>query len=185
MTERISKPALKPDKFKKTLCYVLRECENARHIGMPGLFSILYLSDFGYYGAHEEQLTGMAYKAVENMPVPQGFGEITNQMVKENMIGRATRWPGRSMVQFGALVKTMPEKKEKNIIDDAIGFVKDNDLGYVRDIIKNDMPVLATKNGQTIDYELVFYRGAGRKTGARGCGRQPLNNFLHASSEPL
>ena len=84
VTERISVPNLKVEKFKNVLLYILERCAGKPNVGETVLYKLLYFSDFNYYELYEEHLTGARYKKLPFGPVPQKLDSILNQMIHQD-----------------------------------------------------------------------------------------------------
>jgi transcriptional regulator with XRE-family HTH domain len=159
---RISIPKLKVNKFKDILLYILEKCAGKPNVGETLLYRLLYFSDFNYYEIYEEHLTGAEYRKLPFGPVPQKLDSIINQMIESKMIERfKTEYHGYPQTRYIPLIK--PNLKnlkasEKDILDKVIDQYSDWSASAISDYSHKDMPWLASKNGEVIDYELVFYR---------------------------
>jgi len=159
---RISIPELRVDKFKEILLYILEKCAGKPNVGETLLYKLLYFSDFNYYEVYEEHLTGAEYRKLPFGPVPQKLDSIIKQMIEGKMIERfKTEYHGYPQTRYIPLIK--PNLKnliasEKDIIDKVIDQYSDWSASAISDYSHKDMPWLATKEGEVIDYELAFYR---------------------------
>ena len=159
---RISIPELKVDKFKDILLYILEKCAGKPNIGETLLYKLLYFSDFNYYEIYEEHLSGAEYRKLPFGPVPQKLDSILNQMISNQMLQRfKTDYHGYPQTRYIPLIK--PNLKnlkasEKDVIDKVIEQYSDWSASAISDYSHKDMPWLASKDGEVIDYELVFYR---------------------------
>lgn len=159
---RISIPELRVDKFKEILLYILEKCAGKPNVGETLLYKLLYFSDFNYYEVYEEHLTGAEYRKLPFGPVPQKLDSIIKQMIEAKMIERfKTEYHGYPQTRYIPLIK--PNLKnliasEKDIIDKVIDQYSDWSASAISDYSHKDMPWLATKEGEVIDYELAFYR---------------------------
>ena len=159
---RISIPELNVEKFMNILLYVLEKCAGKPNIGETLLYKLLYFSDFNYYEMYEEHLTGVEYRKLPFGPVPQKTDTVIHQMIADKMIQRLkTEYHGYPQTRYIPLVK--PNLKnlkasEKDMIDKVIEQYSDWSASAISDYSHKDMPWLATKDGETIDYELAFYR---------------------------
>ncbi len=159
---RISIPKLKVDKFKDILLYILEKCAGKPNIGETLLYKLLYFSDFNYYEIYEEHLTGAEYRKLPFGPVPQKLDSIIKQMIADKMIKRfKTEYHGYPQIRY--IPMTKPNLKslkasEKDILDKVIEQFSDWSASAISDYSHKDMPWLASKNGEVIDYELAFYR---------------------------
>jgi len=159
---RISIPKLKVDKFKDILLYILEKCAGKPNIGETLLYKLLYFSDFNYYEIYEEHLSGAEYRKLPFGPVPQKLDSIINQMISNQMIQRfKTEYHGYPQTRYIPLVKpnlVNLKASEKDVIDKVIEQYSDWSASAISDYSHKDMPWLASKDGEVIDYELAFYR---------------------------
>ncbi len=159
---RISIPNLKVNKFKDILLYILEKCAGKPNIGETLLYKLLYFSDFNYYEIYEEHLSGVEYKKLPFGPVPQKLDSIINQMISNQMIQRfKTEYHGYPQTRYIPLAKPNLmnlKASEKDVIDKVIEQYSDWSASAISDYSHKDMPWLASKDGEIIDYELAFYR---------------------------
>ena len=159
---RISVPKLKVDKFKEILLYILEKCAGKPNIGETVLYKLLYFSDFNYYEVYEEHLTGAEYQKLPYGPVPQKLDSIINQMITAKMIERfKTEYHGYPQTRYIPLIKADLKNlkaSEKDILDKVIEQYSDWSASAISEYSHKDMPWLASKDGEVIDYELAFYR---------------------------
>lgn len=159
---RISIPSLNINKFKDILLYILEKCAGKPNVGETLLYKLLYFSDFNYYEIYEEHLTGAEYRKLPFGPVPQKLDSIISQMISNKMLERfKADYHGYPQTRYIPLVKsdlTNLKASEKDVIDKVIERYSDWSATAISDYSHKDMPWLASKDGETIDYELVFYR---------------------------
>ncbi|NLI87989.1 MAG: DUF4065 domain-containing protein [Bacteroidales bacterium] len=164
MEERISVPALRINKFKNVLLYILERCAGKPNVGETVLYKLLYFSDFNYYELYEEHLTGVRYRKLPYGPVPQKLDTIINQMINQGQLQRVkTEYHGYPQTRYLPLVKadlTEFKASEKEVIDKVIELMSDWSAAAISDYSHQDMPWLASKEGEEINYELAFYRDA-------------------------
>jgi transcriptional regulator with XRE-family HTH domain len=164
VTERVSAPSMKVDKFKNVLLYILEKCAGKPNVGETVLYKLLYFSDFNYYELYEDHLTGANYRKLPFGPVPQKLDSIIQQMIDHNQLQRVkTEYHGYPQTRYLPLEKsnlTELKASEKEVIDRVIEQFSDWSATAISTYSHNDMPWLATKEGEDIDYELVFYREA-------------------------
>ncbi len=162
--ERISVPKLKADKFKNVLLYILEKCAGKPNVGETVLYKLLYFSDFNYYELYEEHLTGAEYRKLPYGPVPQKLDNIINQMIEKGQLQRVkTDYHGYPQTRYLPLEKadlTELRASEKEIIDKVIEQLSDWSAAAISNYSHKDMPWLASKEGEEINYELAFYRDA-------------------------
>jgi len=159
---RISVSKLDQSKFKTVLLYILEQCAGRPNVGETVLRKLLYFADFDHYELHEAQLTGTRYKKMPYGPVPIGIEEILERMIQKGEVQRIkTTYFEHPQQRYIPLVKPDMSKlngAEKDVIDRVIGRFADWSAKSLSEHSHNDIPWKATKEGQYIDYELVFYR---------------------------
>ncbi len=162
--ERISVPVLQLDKFKNVLLYILERCAGKPNVGETVLYKLLYFSDFNYYELYEEHLTGARYRKLPYGPVPQKLDTIITRMIDKGQLQRVkTEYHGYPQTRYLPLVKadlTALRASEKEIIDRVIEQMSDWSATAISNYSHKDMPWLASKEGEEINYELAFYRDA-------------------------
>ena len=163
-TERISVPTLNVNKFKNVLLYILERCAGKPNVGETVLYKLLYFSDFNYYELYEEHLTGAKYRKLPYGPVPQKLDKLINQMIKKGQLQRVkTEYQGYPQTRYLPLLKadlTELMASEKETIDRVIEQFSDWSAAAISSYSHKDMPWLASKEGEEINYELAFYRDA-------------------------
>ncbi len=162
--ERISVPTLQVNKFKNVLLYILERCAGKPNVGETVLYKLLYFSDFNYYELYEEHLTGAKYRKLPYGPVPQKLDTIISQMMESGQIQRIkTEYFDKLQTRYIPLTKadiTELKASEKEVIDRVIQQLSDWSAAAISNYSHKDMPWLASKEGDMINYELVFYRDA-------------------------
>lgn len=162
--ERISVPKLQVDKFKNVLLYILERCAGKPNVGETVLYKLLYFSDFNYYELYEEHLTGANYRKLPFGPVPQKLEIIIKQMIENGQLQRVkTEYFGLPQTRYLPLKKanlTELKASEKEVIDRVIEQMSDWSAAAISNYSHKDIPWLASKEGDEIDYELAFYREA-------------------------
>ena len=162
--ERIAVPVLKIDKFKNVLLYILEKCAGKPNVGETVLYKLLYFSDFNYYELYEEHLTGAKYRKLPYGPVPQKLNLIINQMIEGGTLKRVkTEYHGYPQTRYLPLEKAdLKDLKasETEILDRVIEQMSDWSAAAISNYSHKDLPWLASKEGEEINYELAFYRDA-------------------------
>ena len=162
--ERISVPTLQVNKFKNVLLYILERCAGKPNVGETVLYKLLYFSDFNYYELYEEHLTGAKYRKLPYGPVPQKIDTIIGQMMEKGLIQRIkTEYFDKMQTRYIPLVKadlTELKASEKEVIDKVIEQMSDWSASAISSYSHKDMPWIASKEGEEINYELAFYRDA-------------------------
>ncbi|RWZ88338.1 MAG: DUF4065 domain-containing protein [Hydrotalea sp. AMD] len=162
--ERISVPTLQVNKFKNVLLHILERCAGKPNVGETVLYKLLYFADFNYYELYEEHLTGAKYRKLPFGPVPQKLDTIINQMIENGEIERIKvpyfdKIQTRYIPLVSADLKTI-NGAEKEVIDKVIEQFSDWSAAAISNYSHKDMPWLASKEGEEINYELAFYRDA-------------------------
>jgi uncharacterized phage-associated protein len=143
---------------------MLERCAGKPNIGETVLYKLLYFSDFNYYELYEEQLTGAKYRKLPFGPVPQKFDIVINQMISQNQLQRVkAEYHGYQITRYLPLEKanlTQLKASEKEVIDKVIAQMSDWSASAISNYSHKDMPWMATKEGEEINYELAFYREA-------------------------
>jgi transcriptional regulator with XRE-family HTH domain len=159
---RVSVSTLKVEKFKNILLYILERCAGKPNVGETVLYKLLYFADFNYYELYEEHLSGAKYRKLPFGPVPQKLDTIIGQMMDKGQVQRIrTDYHGFPQTRYIPLVKsdlTQLKASEKEVIDKVIAQYSDWSAAEISAYSHKDMPWLASKEGDDIDYELTFYR---------------------------
>ena len=162
--ERNSVPRLQLHKFKNVLLYILERCAGKPNVGESVLYKLLYFADFNYYELYEEHLTGANYRKLPFGPVPQQLDSIIKQMIDNGQLKRVkATFQGYPQNRYLPLEKadlTELLASEKEVIDRVIEQMSDWSASSISNYSHKDIPWLATKEGEDINYELVFYREA-------------------------
>jgi len=150
------------EKYKTILHYLIKECGSKPNFGKTVLWKLLYFIDFDFYELYEERLTGENYKRIKYGPAPENFNEIIRELKTENKIDEIKEKTGpydkeRYIALDDPDIKVL-SGNEKEAIDNVIKRYGSYNAFNIKDISHQDMPVMATKLGERIDYELVFYR---------------------------
>jgi uncharacterized phage-associated protein len=111
---------------------------------------------------YEEHLTGATYRKLPFGPVPQKLDAIIEQMIEKGKIQRVkTEYHGFPQTRYLPLEKadlTELKASEKEILDRVIEQMSDWTASVISNYSHDDKPWRASKEGEEINYELVFYR---------------------------
>ncbi len=161
-SERDDTPNLDPDKLTQVLIYILENCAGKPNVNERVLQHMLYFIDFNHYEVYEEQLSGASYLKTSSGPILQDFDHFIQHLLEGELIQRVkTNFQGQTQVRYLPLVKAdlqLLKASEKEIIDKVIDHMSDWSQNLFSQYVNNDMPLKASKNGEVIGYELVFYR---------------------------
>lgn len=159
---RISVPQLQIPKFRNILLYILERCAGKPNVGETVLYKLLYFADFNYYELYEEHLSGARYRKLPYGPVPQRLDTVISQMLEKGQLQRVkTDYHGYPQTRYLPLEKadlTQLKASEKEAIDQVIAQLSDLSAAAISAYSHKDMPWMASKEGEDIDYELAFYR---------------------------
>jgi len=162
--ERVAIPELNISKFKNVLLYILERCAGKPNVGETVLYKLLYFSDFNYFELYEDHLSGARYRKLPYGPVPKKFEAIVNTMIENEELKRIkTEYYDKTQTRYIPLIKpdlTILKASEKEVIDRVIEQMSDWSASAISNYSHNDMPWKASKEGEEISYELVFYRDA-------------------------
>lgn len=159
---RISVPQKNLQKFKEVLLYILNKVGAKENIGETVIYKILYFIDFDFYEKYEEQLIGATYIKNKYGPTPIEFAKIVGKMLKDKDIEKV-----KSEYFNFPQTKYLPHRKpdlvklkatEIEVIDDVLNKLSEMNANQISAYSHNDVPWMATGDGEVIDYESVFYR---------------------------
>jgi len=162
LTERISVPAEKADKFKNVLLYVTKKIGALPNVGQTVLYKILYFCDFDYYEKYEDQLIGAKYIKNHYGPTPVAFAKIVKEMVDDGEIEEIkTKYFNNDQTKYIPIKEpdlSNLSAQELNHIDEEIKRLGSKSAKELSDLSHDDVPWIVTSEGKEIPYETVFYR---------------------------
>ena len=160
--KRINVPNMNIAKFKNILLYILERCAGKPNVGETVLYKLLYFSDFNYYELYEEHLSGATYRKLPYGPVPNNLNSIISKMIEEESINRVkTKYHNYPQTRYLPLIKadlTQLKASETEVINKVIDQMSDWSASDISNYSHKDLPWIASKDGEIIDYELAFYR---------------------------
>ena len=68
------------ERLRELILYIVKKHHGYRSFGALKLYKILFFSDFRFFAAHGEPVTGTAYKKDEFGPVPANISDLLEQM---------------------------------------------------------------------------------------------------------
>jgi transcriptional regulator with XRE-family HTH domain len=159
---RISVPQKNLKKFREVLLYILSKVGAKENVGETVIYKLLYFIDFDFYEKYENQLVGATYIKNKYGPTPVEFAKIVEKMIKDGEIEKV-----KSEYFKLQQTKYLPRRKpdlvnltaaEIEVIDDVLNRLSEMNASQVSAYSHSDVPWMSTKDGDTIDYESVFYR---------------------------
>lgn len=162
---RDSEPKLKKAKLETVILYITGKCGALPRMDVNLLKNLLYLCDFNHYELHEEQLTGLLYTKQSYGPSPENITGILKEMVKDGKLQRFKgNYKGIPHIKYLPVVHPSLMKlsaAEKEVIDRVLEQFAHWPASALNAYTRDEMPLLATKQGEAISYELAFYREQG------------------------
>jgi len=158
---RINIPQKNLEKFKEVLLYILNKVSSKPNIGETVLYKLLYFIDFNFYEKYEEQLMGVTYIKNNYGPTPIEFKKIIEEMEGRDLVkvkDKYFQYPQTKYLPLREPDLTQLKANEKEVIDKALEKLSDMNASEISGYSHNDVPWLTTEEGETIDYEAVFYR---------------------------
>lgn len=159
---------LNEKKFKEILLYVLSQTANRPNVGETVLYKLLYFCDFNYYEKYREAMTGATYIKNRFGPTPTDFKKIVQQSLGNEIAIDKNKYHGFEQTRYLALRPVDLRKingAEKEVIDDVIAKLSSMSAKQISEYSHDDTPWLTTKDGEEIDYQLVFYRSPAYSVG--------------------
>lgn len=155
-------------KFKEVLLYVLSQTAGKPNVGETVLYKLLYFCDFNYYEKYHETMTGAAYMKNHFGPTPLNFKNVVEKMTDKEITIVKGKFGGFEQKKYMPL--RLPDLRqingaEKEMIDDVLAKLSAMTATQISAYSHNDTPWLTTKDGEVIDYQLVFYRSPAYSVG--------------------
>jgi transcriptional regulator with XRE-family HTH domain len=161
---RISVPQEKVDKFEQVLLYILKKVGGKPNVGMTVLYKLLYFIDFDYYEKYENQLMGLIYLKNHHGPTPLLFKNLINTMIKSGNV-EVIKSKFYQFPQTKYLINPDIEPdlsilngQEQKHVDWELERLSDLTANQLTELSHKDVPWISAENGNSLDYESVFYR---------------------------
>lgn len=149
-------------KFGQVLHYIINKCADRPHVGKTVVYKMLYFSDFDFYELNERPLTGEDYRKIDYGPAPCHFDSAIKELKEEGKIREIHPQVGGHMqIRFlptERLELDLLTADEIKHIDGTVEKLSGMNASQIVAYAHKDLPVKATKDGDIIDYVLVFYR---------------------------
>ncbi len=159
---RINVPQKNLEKFKEVFLCILNKVGSKPNIGETVIYKLFYFIDFDFYEKYEEQLVGATYIKNHYGPTPIEFKKIADKMIEDKEIIKVeSNYFSYPQTKYLPLRKAELSKLKANeieIIDDVLNRLSDMNAIQISEYSHNDVPWLTTEDGETIEYEAVFYR---------------------------
>ncbi|MFM8514042.1 MAG: type II toxin-antitoxin system antitoxin SocA domain-containing protein [Bacteroidota bacterium] len=159
---RNPKASLRSTKIYQILLYLLEQTAGKPNVGESHLWGLLYFADFNYYEIYEEHLTGMEYRKLPFGQVPLEWDAVIQNMIQENILFKiTTNYQSNHQIRLIPLTRSnLSELRASEIvvIDQVIQNMGNWSTNALDRFIRSDMPWVATKEGEIINYELALYR---------------------------
>jgi transcriptional regulator with XRE-family HTH domain len=157
-------PALKAEKLREVLLYLLEKVGAKPNVGETVMYKLLYFIDFDYYEKYGESVTGLTYVRNHYGPTPQllEFTSIIDSMkLADELEVIETPYFSHKQKKYLPTVKPSLDKlsaKELDHINDEILRLADKSATELSELSHLDIPWLASKDKEVIDYQLAMYR---------------------------
>ena len=148
-------------KFTQVLHYIIHKCGAKENVGKTVLYKLLYFTDFDFYELNEVPLTGETYTKIKYGPAPLHFDEAIKSLKDDRKIQEfRTRYvyPQKKYISLENPDISLLSGKEVELINNVTDKLSNMIATQISEFSHKDMPFVATKDGEKIDYELVFYR---------------------------
>ncbi len=160
--QRISIPQNRFDKFKEVLLFVLSKVGARPQIGETVLYKLLYFIDFDYYEKYEEQLIGATYIRNHYGPTPTHFSKLVDEMEEAEILERVCSeyysYPQTKYLPLRDPDLSMITGRELELIEEVLRKLGGMNARQISEHSHGDVPWMSTNDGESIDYETVFYR---------------------------
>mgnify|MGYP000992289062 CR=1 FL=1 len=157
--------AINAEKYKNAVLYLLQQLGGEVH-GKKKLAKLLYFADFAFFQKHEKSITGDEYAALPMGPFPRKMSEIVGALGDEGRLTSEKRaeWAGYVPTEVYIATQapdisslTSDEIAELDHVATKYGKLTGKEL---ENLSHAEAPWIGTPQGETIAYELAFYREA-------------------------
>ncbi|MFZ2494889.1 MAG: type II toxin-antitoxin system antitoxin SocA domain-containing protein [Candidatus Saccharimonadales bacterium] len=157
---------LRTDKLRQVLLYIAEKAGAKPNVGATVINKLLYFIDFDYYELYGESITGLKY-------IRNHYGPTAHLSTISSVVDSMERDGDMEVAETEYFKhkqkKYLPRKhadlsllnaRELAHIDWELDRLADKKANELSDMSHLDMPWLATKPGQAIEYQLAMYRTA-------------------------
>ncbi len=159
---RINVPQKNIEKLKEVFLYILVKVGNKPNVGESVINKLLYFIDFDYYEKYEEQLIGATYIKNHYGPTPCELGIVLKEMEKNKEIlsvsNKVFDFEQKKFIALRDPNLLVLNARELDHINEVLDRLSNKNAKEISEYSHGDIPWKAYKDGDTIDYESVFYR---------------------------
>ncbi|MBU6339655.1 MAG: helix-turn-helix domain-containing protein [Rickettsiales bacterium] len=155
-------------KFREILLYVLSKTAGKANVGETVLYKLLYFCDFNYYEKYRDHMTGATYIKNHFGPTPTNFKKVIESLRGKEVEMVKGKFGGFEQTKYMPLREADLRQingAEKQVIDEVIDRLSSMNAKQISQYSHDDTPWIATKDGEVIDYQLVFYRSPAYSVG--------------------
>ena len=171
---RNDKPKQDIAKFKEVLEYVLNKIGKKSDMDEVSINNLMYFIDFDFYEKCEERLTGIIYRkngsniindSIKKEIISQQIAKLNDNTDRKKKPGSLTKIEEKHINDTLSRVLSKnvvnvegKEGKSTNVINCNVDCTTQIEKSSIAKLIREDVPYLATAEGNEIPYESVFYR---------------------------
>jgi transcriptional regulator with XRE-family HTH domain len=153
----------KVETLREILLYVLDKVGAKPNVGETVLYKLLYFIDFDYYEKTGKSITGLTYIRNHHGPTPMAtFGSVVKAMKDAGELEVIdTKYFNYNQKKYLPVKKPRLENvtaDELQHVDEVLNRLSDKTASELSSLSHRDMPWLATKENQKIEYQLAMYR---------------------------
>lgn len=152
------------EKFERMLHCIISKCGDRQNVGTKVLCKLCYFSDFDHYEKNFESITGHNYIKLSHGPIPAEYELSFFLLEKHGLVKHKAAFVGKYTQDR---YTSLEEPDLTGFSDSEIGTINEAIRRYgcmngkeIEDISHLDIPWIAAKEGEIIDYGTVMYRDA-------------------------
>ncbi len=156
-------PQVNPEKLREVLLYVIEKVGAKPNVGETVLYKLLYFIDFDYYEKYGRSITGLTYVRNHFGPTPtKSFvGVVEGMQQKGELDIVETPYFSHKQRKYLPTVSSELQSLSANELDhinDELIRLADKSATELTELSHKDIPWLASKDKEVIDYQLAMYR---------------------------
>lgn len=156
-------PQVNPEKLREVLLYVIEKVGAKPNVGETVLYKLLYFIDFDYYEKYGRSITGLTYVRNHFGPTPtKSFvGVVEGMQEKGELDIVETPYFSHKQRKYLPTVSSELQSLSANELDhinDELIRLADKSATELTELSHKDIPWLASKDKEVIDYQLAMYR---------------------------